>query len=75
MGTATPDERIGLEFDTPTLRGFYDNAPYFHDGSAPTLYDVLTTQNLADKHGVTSHLAEQKLQDLVAFMLARPIKE
>ena len=27
-------------FDTPTLRGVWNTAPYFHDGSAPTLDDV-----------------------------------
>jgi hypothetical protein len=34
---------------------------------------VLTTRNPSDQHGVTSHLTEQELQDLVAFMLALPI--
>jgi cytochrome c peroxidase len=28
-------------FDTPTLRGVASSAPYFHDGSAPTIYDAL----------------------------------
>ncbi|MEM7587463.1 MAG: Ig-like domain-containing protein [Acidobacteriota bacterium] len=28
--------------DTPTLLGVWDTAPYFHDGSAPTLEDVFT---------------------------------
>ncbi len=27
--------------DTPTLLGLWDTAPYFHDGSAPTLEDVV----------------------------------
>jgi len=49
-------------------------APYLHDGSAPTLYDVLTTRNPEDKHGITSHLTEQELQDLVAFLLALPLE-
>jgi cytochrome c peroxidase len=75
VGTTTADERIGPEFDTPTLRGLYDSAPYFHDGSAATLYDVLTTRNPSDQHGITSHLTEQELQDLVAFMLALPIED
>ena len=75
VGTVTADERIGPAFDTPTLRGLYDSAPYLHDGSAATLYDVLTTRNPSDQHGVTSHLTEQELQDLVAFMLALPMAE
>ena len=29
------------DFDTPTLRGVFATAPYFHDGSAATLRDVV----------------------------------
>ena len=29
------------DFDTPTLRGIFATAPYFHDGSAATLRDVV----------------------------------
>jgi len=39
----TSGQRIGAPLtgiDTPTLRGLWDNAPYFHDGSARTLEDV-----------------------------------
>jgi YVTN family beta-propeller protein len=75
VGTVTPDERIGPAFDTPTLRGLYDSAPYLHDGRAATLYDVLTTRNPSDQHGLTSHLTEQELRDLVAFMLALPFAQ
>ena len=35
------DARGGCAFDTPALRGLTDSAPYFHDGSAATLDDVL----------------------------------
>jgi hypothetical protein len=45
-------------------------APYLHDGSAGTLLDVLTRANAADQHGVTSHLSEDTLDDLVTFMVA-----
>jgi len=31
-----------LGIDTPTLLGLWDTAPYFHDGSAPTLADVFS---------------------------------
>lgn len=31
-----------LGIDTPTLLGVWETAPYFHDGSAPTLADVFT---------------------------------
>jgi cytochrome c peroxidase len=33
--------RAACAFDTPALRGLADSAPYFHDGSAATLNDVL----------------------------------
>ncbi len=73
VGTADgPGEWFGPLIDTPTLRFLYDSAPYLHDGSAATLYDVLTAANPGDEHGVTSHLSEQGLADLVAFMLVLP---
>ncbi|MBN1202778.1 MAG: beta-propeller fold lactonase family protein [Anaerolineae bacterium] len=73
VGTARgPGEWFGPEIDTPTLRFLYDSAPYLHNGSAPTLHDVLTTANPADEHGVTSHLSDQELDNLIAFLLALP---
>ena len=75
VGTVTADERIGPEFDTPTLNGLYRTAPYLHDGSAATLHDVLTIANPDDKHGVTSHLTAQEIDDLVAFLEALPFEE
>ena len=56
--------------DTPSLRGAWDTAPYLHDGSAPTLRDVLTTRNPSNQHGVTSQLAPGQLSDLIAFVLS-----
>jgi cytochrome c peroxidase len=66
---------IGLdlvkEFDTPTLRDIYASATYFHDGSADTLMDTINNQvNDKDKHGVTSHLSQQDLEDIVEYMKA-----
>jgi YVTN family beta-propeller protein len=73
VGTANQEgEWFGPLVDTPTLRFLYDSAPYLHDGSAPTLLDVLTTANSADEHGVTSHLTETELEDLIAFLLVLP---
>ena len=40
VGTGGAQERKGSSFDTPSLGGLYDTAPYFHDGSAATLADV-----------------------------------
>ncbi len=37
----TGQTRAACEFDTPTLRGVFATAPYFHDGSARTLLDVV----------------------------------
>ncbi|MEE8160520.1 MAG: beta-propeller fold lactonase family protein [Acidobacteriota bacterium] len=65
-----PDERLDPVFDTPSLLGLWDSAPYLHDGSAPTLRDVLTTKNPEDRHGQTSHLSEAELMDLIAFLLS-----
>jgi YVTN family beta-propeller protein len=73
VGTANgPGEWFGPEIDTPTLRFLYDSAPYLHNGSAPTLRDVLTTANPNDTHGVTSHLTAQNIDDLIAFLRALP---
>ncbi len=73
VGTAdAPGEWFGPSIDTPTLRFLYDSAPYLHDGSAATLFEVLKTANPNDEHGVTSHLTEQELADLVAFLLTLP---
>ncbi len=59
------------EFDTPTLRDIYASGTYFHDGSAMYLIDTINnTVNETDMHGVTSHLSDEQLQDLVEFMKA-----
>jgi DNA-binding beta-propeller fold protein YncE len=73
VGTLTPDsgERLGGELaglDTPTLRGVWATPPYLHDGSAPTLMDVVTTANPNDEHGVTSDLTPAQLDVLVAYL-------
>jgi YVTN family beta-propeller protein len=76
VGTADAyGEWFGPLIDTPTLRFLYDSAPYLHDGSAATLHDVLTSANPNDEHGVTSHLTEQEIEDLIAFMIALPFEE
>jgi len=48
----------------------WDTGPYLHDGSAPTLFEVLTTRNPNDQHGVTSSLTSAQRADLVAFLLS-----
>jgi YVTN family beta-propeller protein len=74
VGTATADEKIGPAYDTPTLRGLYDSAPYFHDGSAATLYAALTYPSPGSEHDVSALLTETEIQDLIAFLLALPFE-
>jgi len=54
--------------DTPTLLGVWETAPYLHDGSAPTLRDVLTTKNATDLHGYVSSLSAPEVDQLVAYL-------
>ena len=75
VGTAGPDEKIGPEYDTPTLRGLYDSSPYFHDGSAPTLRDTLTRPTPIGEHDVRARLTDAEIQDLLAYLLALPFEE
>ncbi len=48
----------------PILRGLAGRAPYFHNGSAQTLKDVVTFYNQRFSLGLT----QQNQQDLVAFL-------
>ena len=75
VGTTTPDEKIGPAFDTPTLRGLYDSAPYFHDGSVVTLYEAITYPSPGSEHDVSELLTEAGLQDMIAFLMALPFEE
>ncbi len=74
VGTGHDDrsEKMGTEYDTPTLLGIYRTAPYLHDGSAATLRDVLTTCNPAERHGKTRHLTTRQVDDLVEFLKSLP---
>lgn len=71
--TAASGGRLGgplAGLDTPSLEGLWDSAPYLHDGSAATLLDVLTTKNLNDRHGVTTTLSTNQLEDLTTYLLS-----
>ena len=48
----------------PILRGLAGRAPYFHNGSALTLNDVITFYNKRFNIGFT----QENQQDLVAFL-------
>ncbi|MEO8805497.1 MAG: Ig-like domain-containing protein [Burkholderiaceae bacterium] len=68
---ASSGKRLGATltgFDTPTLRGVWDAAPYLHDGSAATLLDVLTTANPSNRHGSTTALSAAQRLQLVAYL-------
>ncbi|MFI5288214.1 MAG: hypothetical protein ACHQ17_01125 [Polyangia bacterium] len=64
-----PDEmgpglmRTACDFDTPTLRGIFASAPYFHDGSAPTLRAVV------DRLPFATDLSDAQKDDLVQYLL------
>ncbi|MCA9054054.1 MAG: c-type cytochrome, partial [Planctomycetaceae bacterium] len=74
-GGEDPSEKMGPKYDTPTLLGVYRTAPYLHHGHAATLKDVLTTLNPEDRHGRTSHLKPQEIDDLVEFLKALPFED
>lgn len=82
VGTSTPldkgtkgDPRAGYKnprsknvFDTPTLRGVWATAPYLHDGSAKTIFDVLTTRNKEGKHGNVGTLTKEEKEALIEYV-------
>ena len=70
VGTRGRFDKPTDRFDTPTLVEGWRTAPYLHDGSAATMRDVLTTHNPSDKHGKTSQLTPQQIDDLAAYLLS-----
>lgn len=69
VGTG-PDE-LGLrEFVTPLLNEVWRTAPYLYDGRAETMMDVLTEFNPDDRHGKTSELTPNELEDLAEYILS-----
>jgi len=57
--------RAPCEFDTPTLRGIFATAPYFHDGSAQTLDDAVMIMEGPAK----VDLSDSDRADLVAYLM------
>ena len=70
VGTGKGREE-GLEFDTPTLVEVWRTRPYLYDGRAVTIKEVLTKYNKGDKHGMTSTLSEQEINDLAEFVMSQ----
>jgi cytochrome c peroxidase len=52
------------QYRTTPLRGVWQHAPYFHDGSAATLSDVVATYNTRKSLGLTT----QQSADLVEYL-------
>lgn len=72
VGTATPNEKIGPAYDTPSLRGLASSAPYFHDGSALDLIAALTRPSPNGEHDLSGVLSESEISELVEYVLALP---
>ena len=70
VGTASRYDKLGARFDTPALIELWRTAPFLHDGSAATLREVLDGASRAGRHGKTSHLNEQQVSDLAAYVLS-----
>jgi cytochrome c peroxidase len=72
----TKNEADTASFKTPNLRNLLMTAPYFHDGSQATLWDVVDHYNhgaglnnpYLDVDIVPLALSESEIDDLVAFM-------
>lgn len=62
----TPD----AQYVTPRLVELFCGAPFLHDGRAKSLMDMLTVHNKGDRHGKTSNLSKQELDDLVLYLLS-----
>jgi len=67
VGTATKYDTSGL-FDVPQLDRIEQRPPYMHSGEAKSLEELWTTYNPEDKHGVTSDMTKEELNDLVEFL-------
>jgi mono/diheme cytochrome c family protein len=78
-GATCPNGELScVGFDTPTLRGVAASAPYLHDGSAPTIRDVLLKLKgssggaLGTGHmGDITNLTDAQLDALVEYVRAR----
>ena len=54
------------KFKGPVLRALAARPPYFHDGSAATLADVIDFYNIRFQ----ARFTEQEKADLIAFLMA-----
>lgn len=73
VGTLGPGSGMRLGgpltgIDVPTLMGLWNSAPYYHDGSAPTLRDVFRGRPDTLEAKLTAGLSEDELSDLIAYL-------
>jgi RoxA-like, cytochrome c-like len=64
MNSAYAERTTTKRYRTTPLRALWQHAPYFHDGSAPTLRDVVEHYNAFLRLGLT----EDQMRDLVEFL-------
>jgi YVTN family beta-propeller protein len=69
VGTGTGREQ-GKALDTPSLIECWRTGPYLHDGRAATMIEVLRDANPGDRHGRTSGLTPDELNDLAEYVLS-----
>ena len=67
VGTASKYDTSEM-FDVPQLDRIYEKPPYLHNGEAQSLEEIWTKYNATDKHGVTSDMSKEQLNDLVEFL-------
>ncbi len=55
-------------FDAPHLTNIAYSAPYLHNGASHTLDEIWTRFNMVNRHGATTDLTRQQLNDLIAYL-------
>ncbi len=56
------------EFVTPILIEAWRTAPYMYDGRAVSIQEVITRDNVNNKHGNTKGLTPKEVEDLAAYV-------
>lgn len=67
VGTSTKYDTI-QQWDVPQLEGVWMRAPYLHNGEAMTMEGIWTKFNPDDKHGHTSDMNKNQLNELIKFL-------
>ena len=62
VGTGVPIDGQD-DFTNPSLIEVYRTGPYLHDGRAVTLQEVLTKFNPNNRHGNTSNLSKEEIEE------------